>query len=256
MPKIRDLGITVLPEGVGPVGIGGGAGGACGCTDVTNPCLGCTRNFHTGAAAAAGICGCTHITNPCIGCTHEVTLPNCVGCSHITNPCLGCTRDFTLTACGNCTITNPCIGCTQEVTLPPCGPCSHITNPCVGCTRDVTLTACGGCSHITNPCLGCTKDITFVDCRFGTCGLTHTPCGGGTRWPTTDPTTITPHTPVIRPGELSETEITTIRQQLRQRLEALDAHERSLGDQHFEQREARLVQELEQLKARRGELKK
>ncbi|HEY0143427.1 MAG TPA: hypothetical protein VGF48_21220 [Thermoanaerobaculia bacterium] len=193
MPKIKDLGITVLPEGVGPVGIGGGAGGACGCTNVTNPCLGCTQNFQTGLPG----CGCTNITNPCM--------------------------------------------CTQNPTVVGCG-CTNITNPCFGCTRAVT---------IPNPCTG----GTITACRFGTCGLTQTPCGGGTRWPTTDPTTITPHTPVIRPGALSADDITTLRQQLRQRLEDLDAHEKSLGDPHFEQRELKLQQELEQLQARRAELK-
>lgn len=227
MPKIRDLGITVLPEGVGPVGIGGGAGGACGCT-ITNPCLGCTGNFQTGGP---GGCGCTNVTNPCLGCTGNFQTggPVACGCTNITNPCFGCTRAVT--------ITNPCIGGTQ----PPTGCGCTITNPCFGCTR-----------AFTNPCIGGTITV----CRFGTCGLTQTPCGGGTRWPTTDPTTITPQTPVIRPGSLTENDIDTLRQQLRQRLEALDAHEQSLGDQHFEQRELRLQKELEQLQASRAELKK
>jgi hypothetical protein len=42
MPKIKELGITVVPEGFGPVEIGPGG---CGCTNITNPCLGCTRNW-------------------------------------------------------------------------------------------------------------------------------------------------------------------------------------------------------------------
>lgn len=218
MPKIKDLGITVLPEGVGPVGIGGGAGGACGCTNVTNFCLGCTQNFQTGAAVAGVPGGC--------------------GCTNITNPCLGCTQNF-------------------QTGLPGCG-CTNITNPCLGCTQDFTVVNCG-CTNRTNPCFGCTKEITFVDitlCRFGTCGLTLTPCGGGTRWPTTDPTTITPHTPVIQPGTLTASDITSLREQLRQRLDALETHEKSLGDPHFEEREQSLQKELEQLQARRAGLKK
>jgi hypothetical protein len=40
MPKVKELGVTVVPEGFGPVGIG--AGGGCG---ITNPCLMCTQNI-------------------------------------------------------------------------------------------------------------------------------------------------------------------------------------------------------------------
>lgn len=39
MPKVRELGVTVVPEGFGPLGIG--PGGGCG---ATNPCLLCTQN--------------------------------------------------------------------------------------------------------------------------------------------------------------------------------------------------------------------
>jgi hypothetical protein len=169
MPKIKDLGITVLPEGMRPLEIGGGAGGACGCTNVTNPCLGCTPNLVTW-----------------------------------------------------------------------CGGCSFITNPCLGCTQAVTLTACGGCSFQTPVC------------KFGTCGITQTPCAGGTRFPTD----ITDHTPVIQPGTLAATDIAALRQQLKTRMDALDAHEKALGAEHFDAREQELQKELEQLQARRADLKK
>jgi hypothetical protein len=167
MPKIKDLGITVLPEGMRPLEIGGGAGGACGCTNVTNPCLGCTPNLVTW----------------------------CGGCSFITNPCLGCTQAVTITACGSgCTFNSPCL-------------CTH---------------------NASRPCIG------------------------GTRFPTD----ITDHTPVLQPGTLAATDIAALRQQLKARMDALDAHEKALGAEHFDAREQELQKELEQLQARRADLKK
>jgi hypothetical protein len=114
----------------------------------------------------------------------------------------------------------------------------------------VTITACGsGCTFLS-PCL-CTHNMS-QPCRFGTCGLTNTPCIGGTKFPTD----ITDTTPVIQPGTLAAEDIVAIRQQLRSQLDALDAHEKALGDQHFDTREQQLQKELEQLQARRAELKK
>lgn len=82
MPKVRELGVTVVPEGFGPVGIGGGG---CG---VTNPCLLCTQNvtvcggFSQWACAritlctdcttqAFSICGTTPNRQPQAGLTQE-----------------------------------------------------------------------------------------------------------------------------------------------------------------------------------------
>lgn len=184
MPKIKDLGINIIPEGMQPLEIGGGAGGACGCTNFTVNCIGCTNNP-------------TFLPAPC-------------GCTHITNPCLGCTGNFQ----------------TQ-----------------VGC----------GCTNITNPCLGCTIAITVpgtIGCRWGTCGITWRTC----RW--TQTVEITPDTPVINPGTLSAQDVAAVRQQLRERLDAIDAYEKSLGAEHFDARETELKKELEQLKARKASLKK
>lgn len=160
MPKIKDLGINIIPEGMKPLEIGGGAGGACGCTNITNPCIGCTGGFNT----VPGGCGCTHITNPCIGFT-----------------------------CG----------------FP-----------------------------------------TRIACRWGTCGITWRTC----RW--TQTIEITPDTPVINPGTLRAEDVAAVRQQLKERLDALDAYEKTLGTEHFDAREQQLQKELEQLKARKSSLKK
>lgn len=166
MPKIKDLGINVIPEGMRPLEIGGGAGGACGCTNVTNPCIGCTQNMTW-----------------------------CGGCSFITNPCFGCTKAVTITACGSgCTFNSPCL-------------CTHIAS---------------------RPCLG----GSII------------------------PTDITDHTPVIQPGTLQPADIASLRQQLQTRLAALDVHEKALGAEHFDAREQELQKELEQLQARRADLKK
>ena len=116
-----------------------------GCITFTRFCTGCTLlATHVEQATLCG--GCSQVTNPCLGCTQNATL--CGGCSHVTNPCLGCTQNATL--CGGCSfITNPCLGCTQVASL--CGGCSHLTNPCIGCTGSPTFvdpagggTACQG----------------------------------------------------------------------------------------------------------------
>jgi hypothetical protein len=159
MPKIKDLGINVIPEGMRPLEIGGGAGGACGCTNVTNPCIGFTQNMR--------------YTGGCL-CSDFVTRHGC-WCSFV-SPCL-CSNNFSRAAAA---------------------------------------------------------------------------CNTGTQIPTD----ITDHTPVIQPGTLQATDIAALRQQLQSRLAALDVHEKALGAEHFDAREQELQKELEQLQARRADLKK
>ena len=82
MPKIRDLGIKVIPETMRPAECAQFT--ACGCTAITNPCLGCTPNFtiHHCAwyttitlqcANPTFHCGCT-INSPCL-CTNLGSIP-------------------------------------------------------------------------------------------------------------------------------------------------------------------------------------
>ena len=98
MPKVRELGITVLPEGFGPVGIGGGGCGFTQCSDCT------TQPF--------SICGgtnCGRITmqpcawQTCSDCTNQpfsicggtncgrVTAQNCVWQTCAWQTCSDCT---------------------------------------------------------------------------------------------------------------------------------------------------------------------
>jgi hypothetical protein len=126
MPKIRDLGINVIPETMRPPEMG--AGGGCGCTNLTNPCLGWTAPpcdpMSCGVSPAAQAPhGCTYLSYCTIaggtqcGCTHlsycgVVTACTIVGASHC-----GCTH-FSLcgfgTACGHVSFCGPAsCGCTH-----------------------------------------------------------------------------------------------------------------------------------------------
>ena len=114
MPKIRDLGIKVIPETMQPPEIGGGAFCAHTCLAGTlQPCpggtlqpCGLTHNCLTPTP-----CNCTfHIT--CVGCTHYVS---CIGCTHLgavtIQPC-----QF-LTQGGGCGAISPVCGGSIDPTI-------------------------------------------------------------------------------------------------------------------------------------------
>jgi hypothetical protein len=80
VPKIRDLGIKVVPETMRPAECAQFT--ACACTAITNPCLGCTINLtiqcvlHTTITVCARPtlqCACT-FNSPCL-CTHLGSIP-------------------------------------------------------------------------------------------------------------------------------------------------------------------------------------
>lgn len=209
MPKIKDLGIKVIPETMRPPEMGpGGAPAACFPTG----CLNHTCFNHT-----------------CFECTLNITI--CIGCTHqqFTNFCF-------------CTIHPATCGCTLQhcTAIPTCG-CSvlhcsgHITVTCIGCTLGI-------CSAVS-PCL-CTH-IASIPCLGGTgCGAASPVCGGSI---------IDPGGPITREG------IGALKDQLKQQLEALEAHEKTLGPKTAEAIDARqkqLEEELAQLKQRRKELDK
>lgn len=99
MPKIKDLGIKVIPETMRPLEVGGGAG--CGALTIQ--------------------CGCTNITNPCFGCTFNLTIPQCP--FHTITPCGHCTNHYTI--CNQCTHQGSlCLNCTIVITHPCL--CTHI----------------------------------------------------------------------------------------------------------------------------------
>lgn len=222
MPKIKDLGINVIPETMQPPEVGGGG---CGWTN----CIGCTQAItvpEAGAAAAPCpqntiVCICTALS-PCI------PVHTACGCTHITPQCTG---PLSITGCGfpSCGFVSPC--------LPPthCVGCSHIgitPSVCNQCSiGGITPTVCA-CSHIASVCT------------------------------TGSPTvfTVTPTTPQLQPGGgLTAENIATLRNQLKQQLSALDDLEKQMGPRTAEEidaREKQLNEELAQLKARRTELKK
>ena len=132
MPKIKDLGINVIPETMRPPEIG--AGGTC-----ITPTCGCTV-ITIGPAAP---CGCTVITlagaeaaHPSLMtiCLPWVTCPTACGCTHVTNPCFGCTlaptvpcATHTITACPNYSVVCPgitaaCTAASQTITITPTTP--------------------------------------------------------------------------------------------------------------------------------------
>jgi hypothetical protein len=237
MPKIKDLGINVIPDTMRPPEIGGGGGGGGGCGNFTVNCIGCT-NVPTFCQAPS--VGCTHLTNPCIGCTDAPTA--CI-CTNFTVNCIGCTNNPTFcqtpSNCGCTNITNPCIGVTKGCEQPSICACT-LASPChTGGTLCGALSACGGggatvcaCSAVASICTGGSPTII----------------------------TITPTTPqILQAGGLTREHIATLKDQLKQHISALEEAEKSIGPRTAEAidaREKELNSELEQLKARRSELGK
>jgi len=92
VPKIRDLGIKVIPETMRPPEVGGGG---CGCTALsacggfTVNCIGCTQNPTVQPCAFHTIQQCPlHTIRPCFGCTIVISHP--CACTHIASiPCWG-----------------------------------------------------------------------------------------------------------------------------------------------------------------------
>ena len=117
MPKIKDLGINVIPETMQPPEIGGGGG------------CGCSNNFTIAAQAAAcaqpSLCICTLVSPHCTA-PHSL----CLGCSYITPHCTG---PLSITGCGypSCGFVTPtlCGGCTVGINPTVCA-CTHIGSIC------------------------------------------------------------------------------------------------------------------------------
>lgn len=106
MPKIKDLGINVIPETmrapeclpwtVGPVCLPGGFTRDAGCFPTScgvSPTPDAAVAFQSTATCipnSCGVaCGCTNITNPCIGCTNAPTVAACANHTTITTCHLG-----------------------------------------------------------------------------------------------------------------------------------------------------------------------
>lgn len=111
MPKIKDLGIKVIPETMRPPEIGGGAGG----------CGGVTFCQH-GTQCLPTVQPCVPTFHPCLP-THNCLLPtHCSGCTLIVS-CFGCTQ-WGATACqfhtfggGGCGAISPVCGGSIDPTI-------------------------------------------------------------------------------------------------------------------------------------------
>jgi hypothetical protein len=227
MPKIKDLGITVVPEQFRPPEIGGGGG--CGfsyCTDCTNvPYSICgTTPGPAQFGAAAG--GCTDCTTQAFSICGTTGGGGCTDCT---------TQAFSIcgTTCG--TRSFGCTDCTTQA-FSICG----TTKGCTDCTTQA-FSICG----TTRQTLACR-----LQSRFPTVLDVTTPCGGSF---------VGPETIRQQGGGLRLEDIAVLREQLNQQLSALDELEKSLGPQSVEEvdaREKQLTDELAKLKNLRTELGK
>jgi hypothetical protein len=260
MPKIKDLGINVIPETmrapeclpwtVGPVCLPGGftrdAGcfpTSCGVSPAAN--FGCTCNTniqHTNAAVAMDP-GCTCQTNIQYTNAAVAMNPGCTCNTNIqhTNAAVAfqstatCIPNSCGVACGCTHITNPCLGCTMLHTV-------------VNCVTHTTITICYTGSH-------CAANSTITVCNTGSI------CPGGSICTTgsVGTITITPTTPQIQGGGLTRESIAQLKDQLQQQIAQLDEHAKTLGPKtadEIDAREKQLKAELDDLATRRSDLKK
>lgn len=233
MPKIKDLGIKVIPETMQPPEVGGG-GRACqlqsfGCTDCTNQ--------------AFSICG----TTPCGPITNVTAARACLP----TAGCTDCTvQQFSIcgtTPGGGCGFT--CSDCTVQA-FSICGTTpGHCGFTCTDCTVQ-PFSICGttphGCLH-TFQCRPTFCGIT-VGCTapFSVCGPISPRCGVSI-----DPT-------IVQQPEVTVDQIAKMKEALRQQIAALEEQEKNLGPKTAEEIDARVKQlndEIAQLQTRRKGLK-
>ncbi|HKS23620.1 MAG TPA: hypothetical protein VJZ76_12525 [Thermoanaerobaculia bacterium] len=247
MPKIKDLGIKVIPETIQPpeVGFGGGCGiVACTVSPAAaarpcNPTFGCTDCTNQ----AFSICG----TTPCGPITNiaaRACLPT-AGCSDCT------VQQFSIcgTTPGHCGFT--CSDCTQQ----PYSICGTTPGHCGFTCSDCTVqpfSICGTTPHNCLPtfqqCLPTKCGIT-VGCTapFSLCGPISPRCGISI-----DPTIVQ------QQPEVTVEQIAKMKDALKQQIAALEEAEKNLGPQTAEEIDARVKQlndELAQLQARKKTLK-
>lgn len=277
MPKVKDLGVTVVPKQFGPMEIG--PGGGCymthWCTDCTNvPFSICGTTPRVAAAQQVGA--------PGGGCTDCTTQQFSI-CGTSPRPCTDCTtQQFSI--CG--TSPGPCTDCTtQQFSICGTTPCAGGSIQCAGGTIQCAGgTVCTDCTNVpfsicgTTPCAGGSIQCAggtlqaCTDCThraFSICGVS--PVGPACRFNSIDP--FTPHCggtwqtpcggswegPWKRGGGLTQEGINQIRTALTAQLAALEEAEKKLGPQTSEEIEARekeIAAELERLKTAKANLKK
>lgn len=139
MPKIKDLGIKVIPETMRPPEVGGG-GGCTDCTVQQFSICGGTQRCTDCTQQAFSICGGTH------GCT-DCTVQQFSICGG-THGCTDCTvQAFSI--CGG--TQHGCSDCTQKA-FSICGGTCHFPTFC-GCTLHGTV-ACGVDTRACGPASG------------------------------------------------------------------------------------------------------
>ena len=225
MPKIKDLGINIVPGTMRPPEIGGGGGcpGASlrsDCNCVSNQCL--PRSWWPWGGGGQRVGGGMDDTIPTCSCECVQSAPPlCSQCDCISND------DRT------------CI-CSRMTPLPP-SQCNCVSN--VSQCNCITNNVPSDCNCVSNfPSANCPSENCLRDCLAATRG-----------------TTVTPHTPNLAAGVLSRDDIAALRTQLKQALDNLDVAEKNLLPKTLEEvdaREKELQRELEALKIRRDELKK
>lgn len=130
MPKVKELGITVIPEGFGPVEMGPGG---CGCTNVTNPCNNCTHIWTFAARPQVQCTDCTYVPYSICGTTPgRAAQPECTDCTFVPYSICGTTPQ---TQCTDCTFIPASIcGTTPRTLGPQCTDCTHVPFSICGTT--------------------------------------------------------------------------------------------------------------------------
>ncbi|MEA2338018.1 MAG: hypothetical protein QOE82_2025, partial [Thermoanaerobaculia bacterium] len=219
MPKMKDLGINVIPETMRPP--------ECLPLTVGPVCPPGSATFevchmYTGPGPVCTPFGFTH---------HPGCFPTSCGVSPMAAACHP-------TSCG----VSPAAAAFQSTaTCIPnsCGvaPDAAAFQSTATCIPNSCGVACG-CTHITNPCIGCTIAVTFQCITHTTITVCHTgticpggTCPGGSICTTGSigTITITPTTPQLQGGGLTRESIAQLKDQLQQQIAQLDEHAKTLG---------------------------
>jgi hypothetical protein len=122
MPKIRDLGVKVIPETMRPLEMGDGGCTVSGCDascDCSSPSCGQCTNATCGQCTAMTKCHCTRAITLCAG--H--TLVGCGGCTLILT-CF-CSRSIWCQGATNCGAISPVCTASIDPTIGPWQPISQ-----------------------------------------------------------------------------------------------------------------------------------
>ena len=124
MPKIRDLGVKVIPETMRPLEMGDGGCTVSGCDgscDCTSPSCGQCTNMTCGQCTNVTKCHCTKFLTIC-ACTGQLTCANnsIIGCGHCTRlqTCF-CSRSLWCPGATGCGAISPVCTASIDPTIGP-----------------------------------------------------------------------------------------------------------------------------------------